>query len=204
MGASRTRRTLLGLAAASVAAIAAAALPTVSPVAATSAVVPPTCTLPTTPVSDPAPVEHSRISTPTGTFVLSGRSGGWSYQAAGCRADGAPVALTSYVVLKAPKSARWLAYVDSVSYGGRAVIVDLALPATERQFDRLRKRSRARTVARLPKVKGTVYLTSAQAPAFTTFAKRIDGKSPTQAERTAAANAVLDAGDPFADGTPLN
>lgn len=199
MGAICTRRILIALSVGAAAAAGAAALPTVSPVAATS-VAAPACTppAPTTPIPG-APPELLRLTTPTGTAVLSGHSGGWSYRSLGCRNDGAAVATIDYAVLKAPKSRRWMAYATSIFYGNRGVAIDYAIPTTERQFDRLRKRNRARTEVKLPGVKGTGYVTRDQAPAFTLIAKKINGKAPTSEARAAAAAAILDAGDPFAD-----
>lgn len=196
----------MAVAAAASAVITTAALPNITPVAATSIAVPPCevtvpgADLPALPGGSSGPVELSRTVTSVGTMVLSGHSGGWSYRVQGCRNDGAPVATISYILTKAPKSARWLVYADSVAYGDQAVAFDLALPVTERQFDRARKRNQAQAKLRLPKVKGTVYVTGDQEPVFSVLAKRVDGKQPTKADRVIDATAFLDSGDPFEDG----
>ncbi len=198
MGTTRTRQSLIALSAAAVAGLGAAALPTISPVAATSVATSPTCQPPAPAGGSPAPVELSRTTTSSGTLVISGQTA-FMVNTLGCRIDGAEVARIEYDLFKAPKSNRWLAYVGSMSYGGKGVAIDYAVPQTERQFDRARKQNHARTEVRLPKVKGTVFVTRDQAPVFTTFAKKVNGKKPTDAKRAAAADKVLLAGDPFRD-----
>lgn len=112
-----------------------------------------------------------------------------------CLVTGDPAKLRVVMhAFKAPKSARYFVattqwstlYRDGTASEAAA---DVAVPQTEREFDRLLRKIKHRVELRVPGIGDKVYVS--RRDVLTTIAKRQNGKRITDDERSAAAKAFL-------------
>lgn len=197
-------RTATGLGALAIGSACAAA-PTVSTVFATSIAAPTTCTVSLaahTPGSDLPVLSTTRVPAVAGKVEIRGSvkaaaKSGTEFVVVGCTAIPAKqLAVRTYLILKAPKSDRYLAVVTqsaSIDKDGHVGVVaaDYALPSNERGFNESIKELKRKLT--LPGLKGTVYVRDSGSP-LELLASRAGGKKVKQTTKVKLAKAYLGTG----------